>query len=315
MPRRRSLGQWLGISEERWTKADGEEIRPPKTVWDFLQLLIVPAVLILLGFAFSAYQAARDDEREDERAKQAATLARAVRMDETLQDYLTQMGGLILDEQLGRNREAGDGVRDVAQTLTLTVLRRLNGSRKGEVVRFLADANLVNDPEPTIALRDADLRGAELRGASLPDVVFDAADLRGARFDDSVLDLTRFEGARLSRASFAGASLAGVDFTLADLRHASFARAQMTSRRTFHGDEQRVDFGGACISAAVFSRGDTRGARFEGAEGVRVRFDAARVDSGDLARALLVDVEPAGSAANAARLSERELCRSVVGQP
>jgi uncharacterized protein YjbI with pentapeptide repeats len=323
--RKRSLGQWLGVSAESWPKKDGEELRPPKTVWDFLQLLIVPAVLILLGFAFSAYQAARDDEREDERAKQAATLARAIRMDEILQDYLAQMGGLILDEEPGRDGNESGGVRDVAQTLTLTVLRRLNGSRKGEVVRFLADANLVNDPEPTIVLRDADLRGAELRGASLPDVVFDAADLRGARFDDSVLDLTRFEGARLSRTSFSGASLAGVDFTLADLRHASFARAQMTVRqRERDGGAQRVEFGGACLSAVGFERGDTKGASFEGAEGVGVSFDGAQFNPVDLARARLVDVKlersrvPDGWTATGARLSAREresLCRFVVGQP
>ena len=46
---RRSFYRWLGLTEQRWTKGPNEEVRPAKTAWDWLQLLIVPALMHLIG--------------------------------------------------------------------------------------------------------------------------------------------------------------------------------------------------------------------------------------------------------------------------
>src|SRR3712207_3005585 len=59
-----------------------------KTLWDLLQLLIVPLVLVGIGFLFEMQQT----EREDQRAKAERNLAEQRARDEALQAYLDQMG-------------------------------------------------------------------------------------------------------------------------------------------------------------------------------------------------------------------------------
>jgi hypothetical protein len=102
-----------------------------KTLWDWLQLLIVPAILIAVTFAWSATQTRGDNKREDRRSQDA-----------TLQAYLDQMSGLMLKEKLLDSTE-DDPVRVVARTVTLATLRRLDGERRGAVVRFLHEAGLL----------------------------------------------------------------------------------------------------------------------------------------------------------------------------
>ena len=104
-----------------------------KTLWDWLQLLIVPAILIGVTFAWSASQTRSDNKREDRRSQDA-----------TLQAYLDQMSRLMLHENLLTSKREDDPVRAVARTVTLTALRRLDGERRSEVVRFLSEAKLVN---------------------------------------------------------------------------------------------------------------------------------------------------------------------------
>lgn len=44
--------------------------RSGKTLWDGLELLIVPLALAAVGFAFSAAQSARDNRRDDRRRRE-----------------------------------------------------------------------------------------------------------------------------------------------------------------------------------------------------------------------------------------------------
>jgi uncharacterized protein YjbI with pentapeptide repeats len=254
-----------------------------------MQLLIVPIALAGIGYLFNHAESTRDRKREDARATQAQFIAAENRRDQVLQDYLARMDDLVLDRRLRESRPSSD-VRGVARTLTLTALRRLDGKRKGEVVRFLTDAHLIEGPgTPTVGLIDADLRRAVLTGARLRDVVFDAADLRNARFAGSALSSVRFEGARLEGASFPRAILEGVAFTGAGLEHASFRDTRMGRARTYVGSLEPVSFEGACLSGATFAGSDARSARFADAEGLHVSFDHARVTPTGLAGAKFAD--------------------------
>jgi uncharacterized protein YjbI with pentapeptide repeats len=289
MSRWRWLKQWLGVSEQRWTRGPNEEVRPAKTAWDWLQLFIVPLALAVIGYFFNHAESVRDRHREDTRANQAQFIADENRRDQVLQDYLVRMADLVLERRL-RGRKYNRDARGVARTLTLTALRRLDGKRKGEVVRYLADSALIDGPGvPIVALTDADLRGAVLTGARLGGVVFDAADLRGAKFDGTALSALRFEGARLARASFTGAVLEGVGFAAADLAHASFRGVRVDNARSYSGRIERVSFAGACLSGATFEGADVRQARFAHAEGVHVNFERARVTTSGLAGAKFTD--------------------------
>jgi hypothetical protein len=138
--------EWLGVGERRWKKAPDEEVQPAKTLWDWLQLLIVPAILVGVTFVWTASQTRSDNKREDRRIAADRAAAEEARRDATLQGYLGEMSGLMLDKKL-LTSTAGSAVSTVASTVTLTTLRRLDGERKAAVVRFLYEAGLLN-PRP-----------------------------------------------------------------------------------------------------------------------------------------------------------------------
>src|SRR5205823_10720398 len=111
--------------------------------------------------------------------------------------YLGQMATLLLDKKLREQQ----GARQGARAQTLTALRRLNGTRRGAVVDFLYEAQLIGYPardehgiitthSPIIALWKADLSEADLRIANLGEATVtneqlnDAWSLAGATLPD-----------------------------------------------------------------------------------------------------------------------------------
>ena len=102
------------------------------TVRDWLQLLVVPLALVVIGFLFTAQQDQRQQNIEDQRAQQAQKIenqrAEAERelavqsaQDEALQAYLDQMSSLILEKDLRESKKHSE-VRTLARARTLTVL-------------------------------------------------------------------------------------------------------------------------------------------------------------------------------------------------
>jgi hypothetical protein len=88
-----------GGAASSWTGFQG------KTVWDLLQLLIVPLMLVAIGLVFSLQQDARQQRVEDQRAEAERELAEQRAQDEALQAYLNQMSALLLEENLRRSEE------------------------------------------------------------------------------------------------------------------------------------------------------------------------------------------------------------------
>jgi hypothetical protein len=168
-----------------------------KTIWDWLQLLIVPIVLALASYWFTIQQDVRQYAIEEQRSQDA-----------TLQAYLDKIGELILEEHL-RNSEEDSQVRTLARSRTLSLLERLDPSRKARVMLFLAEANLVQSVDgndPIIRLSGADLSDSPLNNADLSGAELGNADLSGA--DLSNADLS---GADLSNAALSGADLSKSD--------------------------------------------------------------------------------------------------------
>ena len=233
-------GEWLGVGERRWKKAPDEEVQPGKTLWDWLQLLIVPAILIGVTFAWGGCdeqdnareegRIAADNKREDRRIAADRRAAEKARQDATLQSYLDQMSHLMLDKKL--LSKPSDQVRSVARTVTLTALRRLDGERKAEVARFLSEAKLLGNPngndvarvtspqEPLVKLFAADLSDADLRGAFLPGIDFSEVNLSGADLRQSLLWYSSLSSAHLPGADLQGAQLSNATLDNADLQSA-----------------------------------------------------------------------------------------------
>jgi cell division protein FtsB len=83
-----------GIRWPRWTGFRGMTLR------SWLDLLVVPLALVVIGFLFSVQQDARQQRIEDQRAAAERELAEQRAHDEALQAYLDQMSGLLLERDL-----------------------------------------------------------------------------------------------------------------------------------------------------------------------------------------------------------------------
>jgi Pentapeptide repeats (8 copies) len=212
----RQQWQWTGLPAPR-AEDEGGSGRSAKTLWDWLQLLGIPVALAALAFLLNDAQAQRDQQREEQRAAQQQKRAVDAERESTLRAYLTQMSELMLNDNLLQSRPGAD-VRNVARTATLTAVRRLDGSRKGLVVRFLAEARLLpsRSSAPVVALREADLRKANLREANLFEAGLFGADLREANLGRADL-----RGANLREADLREANLVGADLREADLYRSS----------------------------------------------------------------------------------------------
>jgi hypothetical protein len=161
------LGCWQGWA---WTEL----------LWRWIELLIIPVVLGAGAFWFNTQTRRRELEQEFARRKSEQELALQARESEqelaqqerendreiakeraredAFQRYLDRMSELVLDKHLRESKLddanfrvgplsllPGDAVRATARARTLTVLRSLDGNRKGEVVRFLYEADLIGN--------------------------------------------------------------------------------------------------------------------------------------------------------------------------
>ena len=189
------------------------------TLWDWLDLLIIPAVLAIGGYLFT---------RSENRATRVAAEQRA--QDEALQAYLDGMSQLVTDKDRPLHRSPrSDRLRTVARARTLTVLSRLDGDRKARVMQFLYESVLINIKHPVVDLTGADLSSANLRTSSLSGASLVYADLHSADLHGAWLVYADLYGTDLRGAILSGAKLYGANLSDADLSRAKLSGAWDTT--------------------------------------------------------------------------------------
>ena len=262
---------WTGFGESVREKKETEDVQHARTLWDWLQLLVVSAMIAGVGLWFSG-------EQGEAQRKSAESVAQGQRdaedrraQDTALQSYVDQMSTLMEGGKL-RNSPPGSDERALARTQTLTVLRRAtDAEHKRTVVRFLYEGKLIrmNPPNskstnqnlPIVTLTDANLIGADLgNNISLADVNLSGAQLRGAN-----LTKTNLTGADLSGATLINATLDGSDLTNANLSGANLNGVTLSLPK----DEAGEKVGEAAnLTGVDFTDTDLRGADLQGAKGM-----------------------------------------------
>ena len=216
-----------------------EVYQPGKALWDWLQLLIIPAVLAAGGYLFT-YTTSRNEQKATQlRDQTERDVALDNQREAALQGYLDNMSELLLEKKL---RESGenDEVQTLARVRTLTVLPRLDGRRKASVVQFLYESGLIHKDKKIVDLKGADLMEAYVVGATLV-----GADLRGANLYRATLAFTNLRGANLSGDYMEGANLSFTNLRGANLSIALMERAWLKS-----ADLSGTNMGGANLSGA-----------------------------------------------------------------
>jgi hypothetical protein len=251
----------------RWPRWTGFRER---TVWDCLELLgtlAIPIVVVVVGAMFSAQQSRTQTEIEEQRAQ-----------DEASQTYLDQMSQLLMAEDL-RNSEEGSEPRTLARARTLTVLGRLDSSRKGRLLRFLYEAKLIGKRNPIVELTgvdasDADLSHTVLGGADLKGVDLSGANLSGAELVEADLSCSPpvywWMKGKQSCTDLSGANLSGADLNQTNLSCAPAPKWWMVARTDC------VDLRNANLSGADLTFADLSGANLTGADVTQEQLDQAR---------------------------------------
>jgi hypothetical protein len=229
---------WTGFGQAEVA----QHVRTAKTLWDWLKLLIVPAVLGLAGYfvasLFTRAQNRATLEAEERRAQ-----------DEALQAYLDNMSGMPIpsNEQPSLYDDpVPDSLRTVTRARTLTVLPRLGGDRKARVVQFLYESGLITKDKVIVdLLKGADLRGADLRGANLSEAGLSEANLSEAGLSYANLSKADSQGARLIKADLSHADLGDAKLSLADLGDAKLSKANLRGAGLSGADLSGADLSGA----------------------------------------------------------------------
>ncbi len=113
----------------------------------------------------------------------------------------------------------------IARTRTLTVLRGLDGTRKGLVLRFLHEAGLIGEGIAIVKLNGADLRSANLESASLRNAHLVSVDLAYANLSYANLSYANLDNGNLGNADLHGADLTEANLREANLRDALYNKS------------------------------------------------------------------------------------------
>jgi uncharacterized protein YjbI with pentapeptide repeats len=256
-----------------------------KTLWDWMQLLIIPVALALVAIWFNR------NERINEQK-----IASDNRQESALQAYLDRLSELLMKERL-RTSKPEDEVRIAARARTLTILRQLDEFRKVDVIKFLYESDLISvDADKCVIdlaganLREAsfflanlsrvnligvelnfaeftvvDLTEANLTEADLIGVAFIETDLNKATLCDANLCYAKLNEANLSGANFSKALLSRADLSEADLSEAKLNEADLSEAKLIRSNLERAD-----LSEAELSRANLRGANLKDATGITI---------------------------------------------
>lgn len=271
---------WTGFSSDSAT--DGI-IRANRTLWEWLELLLIPAALLLGAWWVSHPKKESEvDHSSAEAFNQSQIEAiESQHQEKRIQIYYDTMTELLLKHGL-RQATRDDEVRRVARAQTMTVLWGLNSERRGALARFLYESQLIQHPDPIISLAGANLSSANLSGADLSD-----ADLRQAH-----LTAANLADARLHKTDLAGADLAG-----ADLQGAVPAKPPLGISRWVPPNLSRANLNEAVLREANLAETNLTEASLRG----------TLLDKANLHKAILREANLQGAQLNKANLSQANL--------
>jgi uncharacterized protein YjbI with pentapeptide repeats len=207
-----------------------------KKLWDFLQLLIVPAVLSVGAFYLQNEAKQRETQAAEATKQRESQAADDKAKQDILTKYFDQMADLLLKQKLLQSKQNSE-IFIIGQAKAVTALQSLDPARQHLVIQFLEAANLNNlDDKKGLLYKarmskakliGADLSNANLRGTDFSLADLSGANLRGADLRDADLNTTNLHGTDLRDADLRGADLRGADLLGIDLRDADLRGADL----------------------------------------------------------------------------------------
>jgi uncharacterized protein YjbI with pentapeptide repeats len=233
---------WTGFGE--YTNPKGEYQRA-KTLWDWMQLLIVPGVLAVGVW----YLNKSHEDRE-------SALALDQQRQTMFEAYLDKMTDLIIDKRL-RHSQSGDEIRTIARARTLNALQSMDEVRKGQILKFLYEANLITIDSSLIDFTNANLRGIHLAWADIRKIALSGSDLTEAD-----LKWTHFENANLANTKMVHGNLKGAYLRGANLQKSNLAWANLQEANLTGANLGETHLEGAILLGAILTNVNLVGSRY-----------------------------------------------------
>ncbi len=195
-----------------------------KTLWDWLELLIIPLFLAGGAWWFTSQEKKREIQINEDRQRE-----------NILSDYLDRMTNLLVNENILKVKNKDKTIIEVAQARTIAALRELDTNRKNILFQFLRDANLNN---------------VILVGASLEKFHFERVNLKGINLHKT----------NLIKANFTKANLFCTNMSEADLEEANFNFSTLEFTNLNHADVRGSHWKGTIIKNSYFDGANLEGA-------------------------------------------------------
>ena len=267
---------WVGVIDT----ATGEI----KSLWDWLELLIVPLILAIGGWWISHVEKLRSQNLKD---TEVLVLVEKQRQD-SLQKYIDDMTSLLLGNITDEWDEDDIILNAVIISQTLATLKMLDGTRKGILLQFLCDLGLISiekNPQ-TQHFGSLDIRMADLSNANL----------NGCRLYGVRLMEVNFSGATFYSATFYGSDLWQSNFTAADLTYSEFISARMVDStfqdtKMIRSNASDLVLTRAKISNSVFNNSLLHEASFKNAKIAQTAFAHCILNGADFSDATLNKVD------------------------
>jgi uncharacterized protein YjbI with pentapeptide repeats len=227
-----------------------------KTLWDFMQLMIVPLVLAIAGFQLQEFAKAREQRAAAVIAQRERAAATDKAQQEILVKYLDQMIDSVKTDDL-LSSPLNKKAFLTAQVRTVTALQSLNSDRQRAVIEFLRTANLYNPSYGKSAsktfgvLHIARMENINLQNADLVGIDLEHSDLRSSNLVNANLLDANLENADLSKAN-----LSGVDLRYAILKKTSLRGANLQGAILRNADLKDADLKDANLQNADLNLAD-----------------------------------------------------------
>lgn len=211
-----------------------------KTLWDWLDLLIVPAILAGGALWFNSQARERENVRADDRDRETM-----------LQRYFDSMLEMKLKQGIN-----GQEINPAIKMRTTAVLRRMDSRRAREVLNFLRAYKQLNDQGQIdlteVNLSLVNLSEFDLSKSDLTNAKLNGADLRGAILDEATLVKAELNGADLRKAQVVGSRLQDANLSWADMRYVEMGFANLTNANLKGADLRNANLKNAVVKDLIY---------------------------------------------------------------
>lgn len=220
----------------------GEQLQPAKTLWDWMQLLLVPTLLVIGAFTLNLTITRNEQKIARKRFKLEHKIAINTQQENLLHVYLDRITELLLHEDL-RKSAIGAEVRNIARAQTITAISRLTGDLQRNLLHFLREAGLIKNgiESSIISLEGVEITktvilSLNLKNSNLKGLDISKSTLLGPDFSNSNLDGASFYSCDLREGNFFKASVVHGYLSYCSLVNADLSEANLPEVRLAHSD-------------------------------------------------------------------------------